>query len=356
MPKKAAALFLICVSLATWISCGKTTSHYLYGAVPAGNEILVYREDPNSGVLTALSFSPVSAGQGVQSLALNSSGTFLYAANSGESNVSLFAINSDGSLTEQGARTPTGSTPTVLAMDKAGANLYVMNSGGQSISVFSIASSGGMLTLIGTFTVGLQPTNMALSPSNILYVTGQGALGGTVQAFTLDTTTTPPTLNSIGSFPTGTIPYGIAIPSSGSFLYISNTQSNSISEFQVQSDGSLTQLSSSPFGEGYQSPTWMLIDKSGKYLYVANEGSSNLMAYTIGSDGSLTALSSTIAPIATGSQPNLIASDPNGEFLFVGNQSSPVVQSFALDAGNGALTSVESYKVTATPTSIVVVP
>jgi 6-phosphogluconolactonase (cycloisomerase 2 family) len=98
----------------------------------------------------------------------------------------------------------------------------------------------------------------------------------------------------------------------------------------------------------------LLIDKSGKYLYVANQGSGNLAAYSIGSDGGLTLL--TGSPFATGAQPNFIASDSSGKYLFVGNQSNPAIQSFSLNTSTGALTSIGSYPVPATPTSIVITP
>ena len=114
------------------------------------------------------------------------------------------------------------------------------------------------------------------------------------------------------------------------------------------------QIWGSPIGESYSTPVALLIDKSGQYLYVANAGSSNLGAYSIGSDGSLTLL--TNSPFGTGAQPSFIASDPSGKYLFVGNQSSPAIQSFSLDASSGTLTSVATYSVGNTPSSIAVTP
>ncbi len=113
MLKKAAALFLVCASMATWVSCGSTTSKFLYAAIPSANQIVIFREDPNSGMLTQLAGSPVTAGQAVQSLAIHPSGKFLYAANSGEGDVSLYNISSAGGLTEVTPRTPVGVSPTV---------------------------------------------------------------------------------------------------------------------------------------------------------------------------------------------------------------------------------------------------
>jgi 6-phosphogluconolactonase (cycloisomerase 2 family) len=158
------------------------------------------------------------------------------------------------------------------------------------------------------------------------------------------------TLVSGTPFQTGINPYGLAIAPGGGFLYTANTGENSISEFTIQSNGSLVPITGSPIGEIYSTPVSLLINKSGAYLYVANQGSSNLSAYSIGSDGSLNGLAT--SPFAAASQPSVMATDSGGKYLFVGNQSSPVIQSFSLDSGTGTLTSVTTYSVPGTPTSI----
>jgi 6-phosphogluconolactonase len=358
MLKKAAALFMVGASLATWVGCGSTSSRYLYASIPGSNEIVAYREDPNSGVLTELVGSPISAGLAVQAMVLSPSGKYLYAANSGEDDVSLFTVSSSGVLSEQLPRAPAGTAPTLIVMDTAGAYLYVANSGSVDISAFSIGSNG-LLTSVGSPTsIGMTPDNMALSSSGILYVTGSTTEGagsiGLVEAFTLSNGTL--TQLSSSPFITGTSPYGLAITPSGGFLYTGNNTDDSISEFTIGTGGSLTQLASSPIGEpsSQAGPIGLLIDPSGTYLYVANQASSpsGIAGYSIGSDGSLTLLTS--SPFVTGAQPSVIASDPSGKYLFVGNQKSPAIQSFSLDTSDGALTSVSSYGVPQTPTSIVV--
>jgi 6-phosphogluconolactonase (cycloisomerase 2 family) len=198
----------------------------------------------------------------------------------------------------------------------------------------------------------MSPINIQVSPSGgFLYVTGTGS-PGFIEAFSLNQGV--PSVVSGTPFFTGTGPYGLAVASSGGFLYTANKLDNSISEFTINSDGSLTQFSNSPIGEQYSGPVALLIDKSGKYMYVANQGSTNLAAYSIGSDGALTLL--TNSPFATKAQPSVIATDSGGKYLFVGNQSSPVVQSFSLDTGSGTLTSVNTYSLPGTPTSIAVTP
>jgi 6-phosphogluconolactonase (cycloisomerase 2 family) len=364
MVKKAAALFLVCASMILWVGCTSTSSRFLYAAIPGSNQISVYREDPNSGILTQLTGSPITAGPGVQALAMHPSGKFLYAANSGEGDVSLFDIAPAGTLTEVTPRAVVGVAPTLLAMDSAGTFLYVGNSGSFNISVFSIDATNGALTPVpqtsGQFApIGITPINMQVSPSGgILYVTGPSngmGLSGVIEAFTLNQgvlTALAPT----SFFFTGTNPYGLAIEfgSNGDFLYTANNIDDSISEFTVNADGSLSQFPNSPLGVQYAGPLALLVDKSGKYLFVANQSTSFLTGYSVGSNGALTLLTS--SPFAVGSNPTVIASDPDGNYLFVGNQKTPVVQSFNLNTSSGALTSVASYPLPGNPTSFAITP
>ena len=144
--------------------CGTTSNRFLYAAIPASNEIVVYREDPNAGVLTQLAGSPVTAGLGVESLGLHPSKKYLYAANSGQDNISLFTLNANGGITEVTPRTNAGAAPTVLVIDSAGTFLYVGNTGSKDISVFSIDSSSGALTPIAQPSLDLTGSGIGMSP------------------------------------------------------------------------------------------------------------------------------------------------------------------------------------------------
>jgi 6-phosphogluconolactonase len=334
----------------------------MYVAIPGSNEIVVYREDPNSGILTQLVGSPILAGQAVQALVIHPSGKFLYAANSGEGDVSLFNISSGGGLTENPPRTNVGNAPTLIAMDAAGTFLYVGNSGSNDISVFSISASTGALTPVvqtsgQTAPIGLSPINMEVAPSGgVLYVTGGVSIGGISQGIIEAFNLTQGVLSVLPTSPysTGINPNGLAIAPKGDFLYTANNIDDSISEFTIKADGSLTPFANSPFGAPYPGPFALQIDKSGTYLYVANQASTFVSAYSIGSDGALVGL--TTSPFGTGSGPSVLANDKAGKYLFVGNQKSPAIQSFSLDTGSGTLTSVATYTLPGTPTSIALTP
>jgi 6-phosphogluconolactonase len=364
MLQKALVLVFVVASIASCIGCGQTSSHYVYATIPAADQVIAYREDPYSGVLNQLEGSPYPVGDGARSAVLHPSGKFLYVANPGqeENDISLFTIASNGTLTEVLPRTsvaPAASLPQLLVMDPAGGFLYVMNTGSDNISVFSIDSSNGALTQVGIPTlIGSPPLNMQLTPSgNFLYVTtsgGQVGNDGSIVGFSVNAGV----LTSLGAaFPSdGINPNGLAIDPTGTYLYAANTSSASISIFTIGSSGALSEVPSSPLADTYTAPVNLILDPTGTFLYVANQGSNNVAAYSISSSTGLpTVLSSstTTGAFSTEGNPSFLAADPNGEFLFVGNQgSSAGIEAFEVSSGN--LTEIYTYGVGNTPSSIVV--
>jgi 6-phosphogluconolactonase len=365
MLQKALVSVFVVASIASCIGCGQTTSHYVYATIPAADQVIAYREDPYSGVLNELSGSPYPVGDGARSAVLHPSGKFLYVANPGqeENDISLFTIAINGTLTEVLPRTsvaPNASLPELLVMDPAGGFLYVMNSGSDNISVFSIDSSNGALTQLASSPtlIGSPPLNMQLTPSgNYLYVTtsgGQVGNDGSIVGFSVNAGV----LTSLGAaFPSdGINPNGLAIDPTGAYLYAANTSSASISIFAIGPSGALSEVQSSPLADTYTAPVALILDPTGSYLYVANQGSSNVAVYSISSSTGLpTVLSSstTTGAFSTEGSPSFLAADPNGQYLFVGNQgASAGIQAF--QSSSGDLTEVYTYGVGNTPSSIVV--
>ncbi len=289
MLQKALVLVFVAASIAVCTGCGSTANHYVYASLPNANQIIAYREDPNAGVLTEIAGSPYSVGDGVYSLVLHPSGLYLYASNPGqnENDISLFNIASDGVLTEVFPRTPassngTASEPSIMVMDPAGAFLYVANLGSENISVFSIGTGGALTQVTGSpFRIGFPPINMALTPSgDFLYVSGSSTPDGLIAGFSVNAGVLQ--LVSTQSSD-GIIPNGLAIDPTSSYIYVANTGSPNISIFAIASSGALTEVPGSPLSEGinYLSPISLLLDSTGTYLYVANQGSSNVSVYSI---------------------------------------------------------------------------
>jgi 6-phosphogluconolactonase len=368
MFQKALMLGLVFAAIAAGVGCGSTSSHYVYVTIPAANQLAAFREDPNSGVLTELAGSPYSVGDGVHSVVIHPSGLYMYAVNPGiaannENDISLFDIASDGGLTEVFPRTSLGSTvtlPQLLVMDPAGAYLYCMNAGSNNISIFSIDSMSGALSQVSNspINIGLTPLNMQLTPNgNFLYVSAAGTqTTGDIVGYSVSAGQ----LTEIGVTPSdGLNPEGLAIDPAGSYLYAGNNaaSSSSIAIFSIGSNGALTSVPGSPLNDsGYSSPIWMTFDPNGQFLYVANEASNNITAYSINSTTGLpAALTSSVETnaFATETGPAFISIDPNGNYLFVGNQQPPAgIQAFSISSGS--LTVIKDYGIGNSVSSIAV--
>ena len=70
-------------------------------------------------------------------------------------------------------------------------------------------------------------------------------------------------------------------------------------------------------------------------LYVGNEGSNNISAFLINSDGTLTGV--TNSPFSAGLGPVAIAIAPSKNFLYAVDQNSNQVSAYRINTGNGAL-------------------
>jgi 6-phosphogluconolactonase len=370
MLQKAIVLVFALAGIAGCMGCS-TSSHFVYATLPAASELAVYREDPYSGTLTELAGTPYTIGDGAHSVVIHPSGKFLYVANpgQGENDISLFKIASNGYVTELPPRTPIGSNasaPTLLLMDPSGNYLYVMNSTSDNISVFSIDSSSGVLAqVVGSpFSVGgLTPLNMRLTPSgSFLYVSVAGGQVGTTNGSIAGFSVNAGILQQLSPFLTsadGVNPNGLEIDPSGSYLYVANTQSTSISIFTISPPnmpaGSLAEVQNSPLADIYSDPFSLLIDAKGQFLYVANQGSNNVAVYSLNSSGLPVALTTSTSAFAftTETSPSVLAEDPNGNYLFVGNQGGGAgIQAFGVNSGN--LNPLFTYNVGNTPSSIAV--
>jgi len=360
MLQKALGLVFVFAVIAGGVSCGSNGSHYVYATVPAASQLAVFREDPYSGVLTQLQESPYTVGDGAYSVVIHPSGKFLYVANpgQGENDVSLFDINSDGTVIEVTPRTPVGTQPFLLAMDPAGKYLYCANALSNDISAFSIDSSSGVLTAVNgsPFQIRLSVKSMALSPSgNFLYVSAPSSPTGILAVFSVSAgvLSSSPIASGI-IFTEDNDPASIVIDPKGAYLYAANSAVSTISIYSIAASGLLTEVPQSPLADAFQHPISLVLDSTASYLYVANQGSNNVATYSITS-GTGFPVQVTNSPFATETEPSVLAIDPNRKYLYVGNQTgSAGIQAFG--SAGGSLNTIATYSVGNTPTSIAILP
>jgi 6-phosphogluconolactonase len=217
-------------------------------------------------------------------------------------------------------------TPASLAVDPSGKILFVANQGSDNISVLSV--SGATLTeLAGSPFSDVDPNNPTMRPG----------------------------------------PTSLAATPAGTYLYVANQLTNSISAFQYDSSGALTPLSPFTYSAG-TNPTGVAISRTvmvnsqttqSHFLYAANSGSNNVSGFSIcdvvsanclNPTGQLTPLSD--SPYPAGINPVYIAVNPVYNGVYVVDQGSNQISMFKWSSNTGSLTVLSPPTVStgATPT------
>ena len=269
-------------------------------------------------------------------------GKFLYVSDGSE--INLYVIGSDGSLSVPTTGASVAQLVNVLALDVSpdGQWLFGLDAN-QTLDEWRIGSDGSLATVGATpISPGggtYLPKAVRVAPSGQQIVTALGTAGevtfsldtsngAVVQEATLPTNSTQRSDNSI------------AIDSGSSHLYVATSgDGGGLQVFTLNnSTGALSSITGSPFATG-NAPNSVAIDGTGAFVYVANRSDSTISAYSIGATGTLTAVAG--SPFAGGSGVATLGTDSTGKYLLaaaVNGSSDLTMYSFA--AGTGALTSV----------------
>jgi 6-phosphogluconolactonase (cycloisomerase 2 family) len=342
----AAAVALTALGILS--GCSSSSSNVTHLAFVAGgvNAVSAYRVNNKSGSASVLVGSPYVAGNSPSSVVVHPSGQFLYVANQADSTISLFTINSTtGALTEVLPRASAGGfSPGFMTMDSGGSFLFVANQSSNDVWAFQIGSAGA-LTQVSSVSVGSSPAGLALTSSGFLYVPVPNFSAIAVLSANSGV------LQVVGSFPVNNGVGGVAVGSGAKVLYATNPATNTVSAFTIQAGGSLTALPGLTMGTG-TTPVIVATDLTGSFLYVANSGSGSISQFKIDSTtGALTAF--TTASVSVGTNPVFVVADLGGKFIFVGNTGSRSVTELSINS-DGSLTSSNTISPGFVPRSLAV--
>ena len=208
------------------------------------------------------------------------------------------------------------------------------------------ASQCGLSQILATVAVVLAGLSLSCGnsspvrpagPSHNAYVTLPQS--GSVLLLHIDGATGAITLGAQTPTVENTSPAGLALLGSKKFLYVANARANTISIFNVASDGTLT-LSGTPTPAAGSTPNAAVIDPSGKYLLVTNQNSSgSVSVFSIDSgSGALSELTGSGSPFFANAYPSEILITPSGKFVYVTNPGLGIITAFTFS--NGVLTKV----------------
>ena len=310
-------------------------AEFLY-ATSNNGQVLSLPVDPSTGAVGA---ATSVAGPAV-SLSIAAVGSqFVYASDFQNNLIYGYSINRTS-----GALAPVGGSPFAqaplsvlngLAAGPGGNILYATVAAG--IDAFSISGAGVPTLLVDSPFASGGNLWLAVDPfGKFLFAPDIGPANG-VSAFTIDSTT-----GALRSVPGSPFPFagqtvldshpvGIAVDSTGQFVYVALNATNQVAAFSIASGtGALASVPGSPFSAGNLP---FLMATTGKFLYVSNAGDGTASGYSIDPlSGVLTPLPG--SPFAIPA-PSLVA-DPTGKYLYGGGAG---ILAFAINA-DGSLTPV----------------
>jgi 6-phosphogluconolactonase (cycloisomerase 2 family) len=333
---------------------------FAYAVNTGTSNISMYAIDPTTGALN--SRGTITTGSVPSSASVDPSGQFVYVAYSAfthAANVSVYAINADGTLTPHGT-TPAVFSPHSIAIDPLGRFAYVANistdctAGSFSdVSMFTINGDGTLTPMVpATIAAGVCPSAVAIDRSGeFVYVANAGDCGdflmGNISIYKINAAFGG-ILSSTATVDAGACPVSLAVApdvsgKSGGFVYVVDDSkfSTAPSNVLIYTIDSLTGLLApitpgANVAAGTDSRS-VAVDPSGKFAYVANFGSNDVSMYTVdAATGALKPIGS--GTVTAGVGPVSIAIDPSGKFIYVVNFGSNDISVYGIDAATGALT------------------
>lgn len=357
------------------------TSAYLYatsanGTGGTGASITAYAVDYESGIPTQIDGSPFSTNMGNPIASIPSPNNKVLYLIGGSQNAAVEVINigSDGKLYGATSNNSiTGTYPTAAAIDSTGTFLFVTyryqngygpaSPGPGGLSVFPINSDGSLGTAVNFNLVNPSNPSGYVVPVSVAVTVPVSSLNNAVYVYVVDQEASPnavllqyqfsssgttPTLTPTGTNPTsgvtgtiaaGVTPTAVISDPTGRFVYVADKTSNQIYGYSILGSG-LKTIQTGPYTTGLY-PVAMTIDPRGKYLYTVNYNSNNVSGYTIDpSSGSLGGIVGTTS-FTTGTGPTCVVVEPSaGIYLYTSNYLDNSVSGAQLTPEDGSLKAV----------------
>lgn len=189
--------------------------------------------------------------------------------------------------------------------------LFSANQTGNNLNVYRISQATGQLTSVGTIAAGTYPTSVGSAlDSRFVYVSNQNS--NDITQLIVDPISGAPTANGSLTIAGGS-PQAILIPTGGQFGFSANYALNNLSNLVINSmTGQLTQ--SSVTGAG-TSPQGIVFDSTQSNLFSVNFNSNNVSCFSVTANGGIS-LSATVST-GGGSGPFEMVIHPNGRFAYV---------------------------------------
>lgn len=315
---------------------------YLYASLDNDNKIAIYKVDTINGTLSLVEKAATVGTVG--SLAISRSKKYLYAAIRSTGEVSSFAIDASTGKLRHIKTTPVLDNPVYIIPDKTNKHLLTAYYNAGKMAVYPITGDSIIEPMATVYQdAGVNPHCIQTSANNqFLYVTARASDFILQFQFNSSSGTVVPNNPDKINVETGTGPRHMTFHPAKSILYVINENRNSISAYNIDAKGLLTNfqnISTLPSDySGDNTCADIHITPDGKYLYASNRGHNSIAAYSVSSNGLLTLINQ----YATEPTPREFALSTHGDFLYAGGEGSGKIVAYTINE-NGTLTKFASY-------------
>jgi 6-phosphogluconolactonase (cycloisomerase 2 family) len=320
---------------------------------PAGNQIVAYDRAADGSLTQAgvydtgglggvLSGSVVDHTASQGALAYDAANRVLLAVNAGSDTVSVFRVIGDRLVRIQIVSSG-GSFPVSIAVSRG--IVYVLNArNGGSVQGFLVLGAH-LLPLPGSARpLGLDPSaqpeftntpgQVAFTPDGQNLIVTTKANGNAIDVFGVGglgyLTATP-----VSTVVPGAVPFAVAFDGAGD-LVVSEAGPNALQTFRLNGDRTLTPVQTVATGQA--ATCWVV--GAGSFFYVSNAGSGTISRFASAANGTLALLGATSTDAGTVDA----AATPDGSFLYVQTGAVGNVDAFRTGA-DGSLTAIGAVTV-----------
>ncbi|HTY86550.1 MAG TPA: lactonase family protein [Candidatus Acidoferrum sp.] len=326
--------------------------------------------DPHTGRLSPMELAVKTTSPSF--IALSPDGKFLYAAmEGGGGSVGAFRVEADGRLTPLNTL-PCDKGTCHVAVDATGSNVFAANYTAGSAACFQTAPDGSLAkrsALVPFTGSGPNPQrqnhpyihSLYSAPGNrFVYACDLGTDNVWVFDFDAASGLLTPTNPPSGKVPPGSGPRHLALSPNGRFVYVNGEMGLNVTAFARNPEtGALTAIQTLPtlpasVDTNGITTAEIFCHPSGRWLYVSNRdvagrGRDSLAVYAIGADGKLTWQQDAPAQVKV---PRGFGIDPTGQWLMVGGQQDNKIVVLKIDGATGKLSATDQSATVGAPVCV----
>ncbi|HKA26485.1 MAG TPA: beta-propeller fold lactonase family protein [Gaiellaceae bacterium] len=313
------------------------------------NEVVAYTRGDDGSLSYLGAYATGGRGTGElhlpsqSSVVVSGDGKWLFVANPGSDEISLFAIDDHGPRLSD-TTSSQGSRPTSIAVH--GQLVYVLNNGSADIQGFEIAD-GKLRSLAGSkrplSEESADGAQISFSPDGkTLVVTERGT--NSISAYAVDDrgyADGPATIPAAGQ-----TPYGFGFTNGGALVvteaFGGDIGKAAASSYSLAAPGKLEPVSGS-VADTRSEVCWAAVTKDGRYVFVTNFGDCTISSYRIGEDGDIElaqAVAGSTRLGKAGIRDEAISS--NGRFLYALDADAQKVHGWRVDS-DGKLDEIGAF-------------